>query len=252
MQLNDGHTLILVKARPHASQTYSETVCCAGVDENGDWARLFPVPYRRLNKDQKFSRWDWIDYQWVTPRNDKRRESRHVQEDTIVCSGKLPTKDKTPFVNSLIDPDLETATQCDKSLTLCRPSYADFTISRKSQEQFDQETRAYETAAKQGTLFGNELDPIQPCEFSFRYKWVDSKGVPHSHECADWETDATFFRFKKMYGEEKALTQITHIFGEKYPSEGMVFALGTHSKRPKQWLLVGVLRLDETLQPSLI
>jgi hypothetical protein len=34
-------------------------------------------------------------------------------------------------------------------------------------------------------------------------------------------------------------------YNEKYPSKGMVFAMGTVKARPRQWLLLGVIRLNE-------
>ena len=44
--------LILVKTYPSLSKKYEELVCTAGMDENGDWFRLYPIPFRKL-KDQK-------------------------------------------------------------------------------------------------------------------------------------------------------------------------------------------------------
>lgn len=40
-------------------------------------------------------------------------------------------------------------------------------------------------------------------------------------------------------------------FGEKYPREGMVFAMGTHSQRNWQWMIIGVIRLDPVTAPTL-
>jgi hypothetical protein len=34
------------------------------------------------------------------------------------------------------------------------------------------------------------------------------------------------------------------MYNEEYPDKGMALALGTMAKRPKTWLLLGVLRLD--------
>ena len=74
--------LILVKALPHVGQRHGETVCCAGVTADGKWRRQYPIHFRRL-KDQ-FKRWQWIEYYWIAPGpDDRRRESRRVQEDTI-------------------------------------------------------------------------------------------------------------------------------------------------------------------------
>jgi len=38
--------LILVKSYPEISKTYAETVCTAGITEDGKWIRIYPLPYR--------------------------------------------------------------------------------------------------------------------------------------------------------------------------------------------------------------
>ena len=43
--------VILVKAAPHPSRRYQETVCCAGVTTEGEWRRLYPVRFRHLTDD---------------------------------------------------------------------------------------------------------------------------------------------------------------------------------------------------------
>ena len=42
--------LITVKTYPTLSRKYGETVCTAGVREDGTWVRIYPVPFRRLNE----------------------------------------------------------------------------------------------------------------------------------------------------------------------------------------------------------
>ena len=47
--------LITVKAYPNRSKKYGETVCVAGVDmHTHQWIRLYPIPYRDLEKEKKF------------------------------------------------------------------------------------------------------------------------------------------------------------------------------------------------------
>jgi len=41
-------------------------------------------------------------------------------------------------------------------------------------------------------------------------------------------------------------------YEEEYLKKGIRFALGTHSRRDEQWLLVGILRVDEQIQPELL
>ena len=51
---------------------------------------------------------------------------------------------------------------------------------------------------------------------------------------------------------KKALKLMDETFNLEYPKNGMVFAMGTHSRYPSKWLLVGVIRLDEEDQIPLL
>ena len=53
--------LILCKTYPSPSAAYTETSCVAGMDEAGNLIRLYPVPFRLVTDDQRFSKWQWIE-----------------------------------------------------------------------------------------------------------------------------------------------------------------------------------------------
>ena len=52
--------LITVKAYPTPSRTYDDLVCTAGVTENGQWIRIYPVPFRALVVNDYFKKYQWI------------------------------------------------------------------------------------------------------------------------------------------------------------------------------------------------
>lgn len=62
--LRSGETeaIVIVKAAPQIGQQYGETVCCAAIDLNGNWLRLYPISFRTLADGQKFQRWDRIRF----------------------------------------------------------------------------------------------------------------------------------------------------------------------------------------------
>lgn len=53
--------LVTVKTYPTLSKKYGETVCTAGIREDGSWIRLYPVPFRRLNEEEQYHKYDWIE-----------------------------------------------------------------------------------------------------------------------------------------------------------------------------------------------
>ena len=56
-----ARVLITVKTSPQPSTKYKDTVCTAGVRLDGDapqWIRLYPIPFRHLETDLQFKKYD--------------------------------------------------------------------------------------------------------------------------------------------------------------------------------------------------
>lgn len=88
--------LVVVKTYPNPSQSYGETVCCAGVDlTTGRWVRMYPITFRRLVGKQ-FEKYQVIDCQAAKPtKGDFRPESLRIDQDSITLVGDpMPAGDK--------------------------------------------------------------------------------------------------------------------------------------------------------------
>lgn len=251
--------MILIKAQPHRSSQYFETVCCAGVGRDRKWRRQYPVPFRILQDNQKFGRWQWISYDFVKPTDDRRRESQKVLSQTLSREGKMKPSERADFLAPLIKSSTDEADEARDSLALIRPKSLSLKAHDKPQEDLEHETREHKKLADQGSLFDEDqkVEPFKPCRKRFVLDWVDQKSKPHSHVCDDWETVTAFERFERMYGEERALRELRLKYEEQYFEAGLVLGFSTHSRRniefatKNQWLLVGLIRLDETSQAQL-
>lgn len=208
---------------------------------------MYPIHFRRL-QDNKFKRWQWIEYDWRKPKDDQRLESRRVQEDTITIGATMPQRERAQFLSERVFPSTDAAVANDQTLTLIRPASSTFSWKKKSAGELQQERHAYQAAASQGTFFDKELKALDPCPYAFIFRYNTADGKSHTATCDDWETAAMFYNLSKSYGEKAALDRMKTVFNQEYPENGMVFAMGTHSRRPNQWLLVGVLRLDRVDQ----
>lgn len=189
-------------------------------------------------------------FKYRLPRRDRRVESCHVYEDSIAVERPLPSDERSPLLCPLIAGSADEAMRRGSSLTLVRPRNSKFIAKRKSASAIEAEREAYRRAARQWSILDEELAELEPSPYEFRFKFEDDAGL---HECrnGDWETHATFWRWKNAYGEADALSRLAAVYNEQYPSKGMVFALGNMAKRPKTWQLLGVLRLDDLSQPDL-
>lgn len=247
--------MILAKAFPLPGALHGETVCCAGVTREGEWRRQYPVPFRRL-KDS-FERWQWIEYKYKLPdpSKDKRPESRRVQEDTIIPKGKIKKNERARFLEKIIVPSTRCASELGLSLALVRPHNVKIKIQEKEKTELEEETERYRNVGRQRSFFddndGRELRAIKPCPYKFIFSWTDQEGKSHRNVSEDWEIPATFHNLSPTYGVEATLEKIRFTYEEEYPQKGFVFAMGTHSSYPDTWLLIGIIRLDETEQSSL-
>lgn len=92
---------ILVKAFPQPSTKHEETVCCAGVTEDGqELLRLYPIRYRRLPKGDQFDRYDLVEMTTTKASSDTRPESRRVDEGSIrlIQQGGISDEAKAPLL----------------------------------------------------------------------------------------------------------------------------------------------------------
>lgn len=243
--------VMLVKALPHRSSNYFETVCCAGVGRDMKWRRLYPVAFRTLETGQRFSRWDWVSYSFTSPSNDQRSESQKVVHETITVSKSMKAAERFALARRMTRESTDHAASLRESLTLLRPDDVRFAWRRKSDEEVATERIKHAVLANQLSFLHNPPKPLEPCPFEFTFRWRDCGGKDRTNVCDDWETSTAFFVRRSSMGEEDALASLRDTFEVEYPQKGMRLALGTHSRRSNQWLLVGVLRVDEASQGEL-
>jgi hypothetical protein len=244
----ENRVTVLVKAAPRVGRTHGETVCCAGIDPNAGWVRLFPVVFRTLDEVQKFARWDIISYRARSPK-DVRFESRRVDHHSIrVVDRVRPSRRQELLARHLVE-SLDREHEAGRSLALIRPRNPVFFWTRKDQAAFDADADAsqfmeWHRRETEG-LFGSEgkrLSPYTPSRYRFGYRYRTADG-DREGTCQDWEIEATFLRWEREYGEAGALQRLQQTFGVDYVNRGFVLAMGTHKAYPSQWLINGILRL---------
>lgn len=252
--------LILIKAQPHRSSSYFETVCCAGVGRDRRWRRQYPVPFRILKDSQKFGRWQWIEYDFILPKEDRRRESQKVLSDSLFAKGEMKAKERSNFLEPLVLASLRQADENRDSLALVRPVSVRLEAEAKSEIELRVETLKHKELADQLSLLDADeiTEPLKPCRMQFHVSWTDQDGKSHKQECDDWETAAAFNRFDRIYGERRAIEILKEKYEDQYLSAGLVLGFSTHKRRNienktrNQSLLVGLIRLDDSAQISLL
>ena len=74
-ELPNARVLITVKTYPLPSRSYTELVCTAGLLNGEKWIRMYPIPYRFLQDQQKYPKYSWIELNLTRKTDDFRPES---------------------------------------------------------------------------------------------------------------------------------------------------------------------------------
>jgi hypothetical protein len=241
---------ILVKAFPQPSTKHEETVCCAGVTEDtNELLRLFPIRYRRLDKADRFNRYDLVEMT-ITKAGDPRPESYRVDEGSIRCiesGGRLPDEQKVklwkPFVASSLTALMDENKATQRSLGIIRPDPGSLKFQIRPAVQSDEEDKQVaELVFEQASFLEEPLKPLKAPEYSFSYEYT-SDGRRHRHQIHDWEVQATYISYQRRYkSKDKALEMMTQEYQENIPKRNPHFIMGTMLRHRQTFIVIGLLR----------
>ncbi len=239
---------ILVKAFPQPSRAHEETVCCAGISEDGtEILRLFPIRFRRLRKEHQFDRFDLVEMT-ATKASDPRPESYRVDEASIrlVERNALTNEAKVRLWRPFIAPSLkqlhEDNRTSNRSLGIIRPDAGSikFLIKPvKDANAVDRDLAEQVHQMQQNSLLEDPLTPLEKPELAFSYRYTSAG--KHEHIIHDWEVQEAYRQYKRRYGSD-ALDQLTRMYGETMPARNLHFVMGTMAAHPRTFIVIGLLR----------
>lgn len=258
MATRRANILILCKTYPSPSSRYSETSCVAGMEDNGNLIRLYPVPFRLLTQDQKFKKWQWIEARVEKARDDHRPESHRIYVDDLAVGHEINTRQNwwerleaiqaLPVYGSF--EALDAARERDNiSLGLLRPRrLVDLEIKAERHKDWTQEERdKLMRDQAQGNLFqetSSSLQQLQKMPFSFYYRYEcdgPSGKLQHLHKIVDWEACQLFRNVWREYGEEHWQAPFRARLLEEFSRKGLLFLMGNMHRYQHQWLIVSLI-----------
>jgi hypothetical protein len=194
--------LITVRTYPVPAHHGIEVSCTAGITSEGDWIRLFPVPYRFLAPDQRFTKYQWIDVQVTRPRADPRSESFTLRIDSIQRRETIGTAANWRLRKNIVYP-LRRNSLCEiaalrqhggPTLGIFKP--AKIKRLRITPAKPPNWTSQEETLLRQ-QLLGFETAPrtqLEKIPLEFRYEFVCNESTCRGHKmmCTDWEMGESY------------------------------------------------------------
>lgn len=255
--------LILVKTYPTLSRKHGETVCTAGIRADGTWVRLYPVPFRRLNEEEQYSKFDWVELDLRKGTSDPRPETHHpTNPKEIEAFARIDTREswrqrrvalKPVRVHNRLQPLLDGAKSNTLSLAMFKPTrILDFVWEECERNWDEAKVEAMRQMSSQGELFADEqwrqtfrLMPKLPYNFSYRFE--DADGKKSELQVLDWEAGQLFQNcLRNAEGDESvALAKVKQKYLDTFTRTDLHFFLGTmqqfHGYSPNPWVIVGVL-----------
>ncbi|MCF8231007.1 MAG: hypothetical protein K9J27_02370 [Bacteroidales bacterium] len=243
--------LINVTTYPLPSRSYDELVCTAGIDEDGNWVRIYPVPLSFFLDLKRGGKLKNVKYNWfemnLKERNDDFRPESYSPENydfsDLEFKGYLDTKSNwaerkewclknvytnlSQLLNDSKDPK-------NVSLATFKPSgILDFIIEPDNREWKNE----WKELRKQQSLFEDVKEPekmIPKLPYKFYYKFKDDEGKESRLMIEDWEIGALYWNCLRAAedDEEKALEKVREKFERKFiEKKDLYLFLGT----TKQW-----------------
>jgi hypothetical protein len=268
--------LITVTTYPLPSRSYDELVCTAGVLENGEWIRIYPVPLSFL-LDLKGSgkvnnvKYTWIELELNKRKDDFRPESfspQHYDFRDLALHNRLDTESnwqlRKDFCLQKVYTNLTQLIEDSKeptnvSLATFKPTeITGFEIEEDEREWKDE----WKEIRKQGDLFATENNPeilIPKLPYKFFYRFIDDSGKSSRLMIEDWEIGALYWNcLRSAEGNEKvALEKVREQYEENFiKNKDLYLFLGTtkewHMRRAKNpFVIIGVFYPKKETQTKL-
>jgi len=205
--------LITVMTYPHPSVKHDELICTAGVTDNSEWVRLYPIDYRYRPRNQQFRKYQWIEVE-LGPRghkNDGRRESRKPHLDSINIVGERLSSDRMwEARRRIIDElphhtvnQLRSAYDDDRtSLGIVRPTRVLDLVIESAEPEWKPKWR---NLSQQLRLFGDPPKPLKKIPYKFSYVFeCEDADKPHQAEITDWELGVLYLKEEDRLGSSEA------------------------------------------------
>ena len=274
-KLPNARVLITVKTYPLPSRNYTELVCTAGLLDGEKWIRMYPIPFRFLQDEQKmYPKYSWVELNLTRKTDDFRPESYSPKlgvDEPIKVLQKIDTDNEWAARKSYVLREVFTSMSTlielakdsnqRKSLATLKPSrIVDFVIEEDEREW----KKEWQDQLKQLNMFElptqrghKKLVKKLPYKFSYRF-FSEGDKEPRKMMIEDWEIGALFWNclYRTEGDEQAALELVKQKYFAEFIEKNLYLFVGTtkqyHNIAPNPFVIIGVFYPPKTLQPQLL
>lgn len=205
---HEEKVFVVVKTYPRPSKSYKEIVCTAGITENGQWIRLYPVDYRYMPYERWYKKYQWVSIRIEKNEKDFRIDSYRPDVSSLQPLGEpIGTQRQWSERKKLLIPtlkyhsieEIEDAYSIDKiSLAMFQPKrIEEFVIEADTAEW----SSSHQNVLSQLRLFGDQPKPLKKIPYKFSYKFIcdDQRCKGHTQIIVDWEIFMLYRQITQNY-----------------------------------------------------
>ena len=266
--------LIAVKTYPALSGKYDELVCTAGFLEDGSWVRIYPIPFRKLEYNNQYRKYDWVEVDLEKNTSDFRLESykpKSIEKDFKIISH-VGTEDSWRLRKEIVLKNVYTnmteliaqAKDANKytSLAVFKPKeIIAFKIEKVESEWDKKKLDILKAKALQLNLFKNSDNPfevVKKLPYKFSYKFNSEDGIDRTMMIEDWEIGALYWNSLKQHegNEGKACEAVKKKYFDDFAkTKDLYLFLGTtrefHLVAPNPFIIIGTFHPKKIVQTAL-
>lgn len=251
--------MVVVKAAPILTAQPEEAVCVAAVtlEPNPRWIRLFPVPFRDLESDSRFKKYQEVTLKVCLSNTDRRPESYVPILDSLKPGKLIDTTDKWAERRRRLD-GLDRPTMCDlKELNSDGsgpdiPSVAiietdgipELEITKRSKDKVKRDEEKAKAIAARYSLFDDpnlKKMPLEiiPWRFRYLYNCLAYNCRGHRQTIVDWEATMLWRKVKNHRNWQSLMekTFVDKLWASNHRTELFV---GNQQQYPQSFLVLGV------------
>ena len=250
--------LVLAKTYPNPSAKYLETSCIAGITDKGEMRRIYPVPFRRIDEETQFRKWQWIEVETEKNNQDRREESRKIHFDKIKPGSLIDTSNcwskriswinKIPKISYFASTGTTPEISKNISLAVYTPqSSVTLEIKKSSNEWTEEQSKKLQQFEGKELLFSEEANlpskTLEKIPYDFYYSFEAITATNEKRrvriKIIDWEVCGLFrncFKDKDTWQEKmrsKLETKFNHC--------NLKLLLGNQHRFPHQWMIVSLI-----------
>jgi hypothetical protein len=256
---------IVVKTYPTLSKKYDELVCTAGILDDGSWVRIYPLPFRKLDYETRYKKYQWMTLPLLKNLNDPRPESYKVSDiskislssDLVSTKGEWAERKKIIFEKNTIyrnlDELIKKANNNELSIAIFKPTKILEFVVKETEREWSQESLDHlKQKAKQFSLFDSvvkietEFLIVDKLPYKFSYHFRDDDGRESTLMIEDWEIGALYWNCLKSHkgDEKKAINLVRKKYWDEFSKKDIYLFLGTtrryHGWANNPFVIIGV------------